>query len=529
MIDLVIRGGMIVDGSGRPSFRGDVGIQGERITTIGGLEGVQAAAEIDAAGQVVAPGFIDMHTHSDFTLLVNGAAESQIHQGVTLEAVGNCGHSCAPVRDPEVIKRAIFGYSPHVDITWRTFADYLERLEQADLGINTVAYVGHGAIRLAVLRGEQRPATQDEQAEMEILADEALEAGAIGLSSGLEYSPGNSARTEEVLALCHVAKRHDALYATHVRNRDYFYEQGFGEALAVARRTGVKLQISHITPKFGAPPHAMEHTLDMVHWTRKAGVDLAFDMIPHEWGPTSMSAVLPPWAFEGGVTKVLERLGNPAMREKIKRNPLPIWKLVQAGKWDQIMLFESAQNAELIGMTFEEIGRKRRVDPYDAVLDILLEEGEGLYGVTWVGHLITEDDLKMTLHEPECAVISDTITLAPYGALANTKWSPSTYGWTARLFQRFVREQPVLSLEDAVYRLTGLPASRLGLKERGYLHPGAFADVTVFDPATVTDTSTLKAPNSYPTGINHVLVNGQPAIRDGQRTNSNAGRVLRRT
>lgn len=528
MLDVIVRGGSVIDGSGRPGFRADVGIEGDRVVAVGQLHDAQAGEIVDATGLTVTPGFIDLHTHSDFTLLVNPAAESQVHLGVTLEAVGNCGHSCAPVRDAEVLKRHVFGFHPSVDVSWRTFDEYLARLEKAPLGVNVVAFVGHGAVRLAVLGPEQRPATLEEVAKMEALVDEALEQGAGGLTTGLEYAPGSSCRTDEVVALCKVARKHDALYATHVRNRDYFYEQGIGEALATARLAGVRLQISHITPKFGAPPDALAHTLEMVDWSRQAGLDVAHDMIPHNWGPTTMSAILPPWAFEGGIDRLLERLRDRAIREKLKENPYPIWKLVPARRWNDIVLFESKRNAELVGLSFEEIGRRRGVDPYDAVLDILAEEGDGLYGVTWVGQLISEQDLVSTIKSPHCALMSDTITLAPYGALGGVKFAPSTYGWTARLFQRFVREQRVLTLEDAVYRITGLPAARLGLRDRGHLRAGAFADLTVFDPATITDHSTLKEPNRYPSGIDTVLVNGKVTLRCGERTANQPGRVLRR-
>jgi N-acyl-D-aspartate/D-glutamate deacylase len=528
MLDIMIRGGTVIDGSGRPGFGADVGIQGDRIVAVGGLDDARAERVVDATALTVTPGFIDLHTHSDVSLLANPAAESQVHQGVTLEAVGNCGHSAAPVADPEVLKRHVFGYHPSVAITWRKFDEYLSRLEKEALGLSVVAYVGHGAVRLATLGAEQRPATPAEIATMERLVDDALAAGAIGLSTGLEYAPGSSSRTEEVVALARVASRHRALYATHVRNRDYFYEQGIGEALATARLSGARLQLSHIAPKFGAPAHALEHTMEMLDWSRDVGVDVGYDMIPHNWGPTTMSAILPPWAFEGGIPRLLERLGDPATRERIKQNPYPIWKLVGAKRWNDIVLFESTRNADLVGLSFEEIGRRRGVDPYDAVLDILREEGEALYSVTWVGQLISEDDLVATMRGRDCALMSDTITLAPYGPFGTVKFAPSTYGWTARLFQRFVREKRVLGLEDAVFRITGLAAARLGLRDRGHLRPGAFADITVFDPATITDHSTLKEPNRYPSGIDSVIVNGQLAFHRGERMPINAGRVLRR-
>lgn len=528
MLDTIIRGGTVVDGSGQASYRADVGIAGDRIATIGRLDDVQAHTEIDATGDIVSPGFIDIHTHSDFTLLVNGKAESQVHQGVTFEAIGNCGHSCAPViGDPDMLKPLIVGHHHCVDITWRSFADYLERLESAPLGVNVAAFVGHGPLRVGVLGGQQRPATQEETRTMEKLLDQSLEEGAIGFTTGLEYSPGSSSRTEEVLALCEVTARRDRIYATHVRNRDFFYEQGIGEALAVARRSGVKTQLSHITPKFGAPPHATEHTLEMIGWTRDSGCDVAFDAIPNEWGPTLLSAVLPPWAFEGGIPSLRQRLSDPSAREEMKRNPLTIWKLVLARKWDQLILFQSNRNPQYVGLSFDKIGELRGVDPHDAILDLLQEEGERIYDATWVGHIVSEADLDLTLRHPDCAVMSDTITLAPYGELANMKFAPSSYGWTAKWLGLYARERGLVGLEEAVRRITALPAQRLGLSDRGHLRVGAHADVTVFSWEDVKDVSSLAEPNLYPIGFRHVLVNGQLALQEGRRTAANGGRVVR--
>ncbi|MDA1055873.1 MAG: amidohydrolase family protein [Planctomycetota bacterium] len=530
MFDQIIENGTIIDGSGEPRYDADIGIVGDRVVAIGDLREAQAGRRIDARGAIVSPGFVDLHTHSDFTLLVNGKAESQVHQGVTFEAVGNCGHSCAPViGDPAGLKRAIVGHHPSVEITWRTFAEYLERLEQSSLGINVAAYVGHGPLRIGVLRGEQRPATVAETKQMESLLDQCLDEGAIGFSTGLEYSPGNSARTEEVLALAKVTQKHNLVYATHVRNRDYFYEQGIGEALSVARLSGVKTQLSHITTKFGAPPRANEHALEMIQWSRDSGCDIGFDAIPHEWGPTLLSAVLPPWAFEGGIEQIHARLRDAKMREDIKGNPLTIWKLVHARRWDQLIFFGSHANKDLVGLTFEEIGKRRGCDPYDAILDLLLEEGDGFYGATWVGHLLTESDLKMTMEHRDCAIMSDTVALAPYGELGEVKFAPASYGWVARWLGLYARDQRLVSLEEAVRKITSLPAKRLGLKQRGHLRVGCYADVSIFDFDSLEDRSSIANPNVYPSGIRHVMVNGQLAVENGTRTNVNAGRVVRGT
>jgi N-acyl-D-aspartate/D-glutamate deacylase len=306
-----------------------------------------------------------------------------------------------------------------------------------------------------------------------------------------------------------------------------YFDMGFSEALSMARNSGVRLQIAHIQPKFGAPPHAMEHTLEMIHWARKAGADVAFDIIPHDWNHIKLTASLPSWAFEGGFEKLTARLKNSDDREKMKQNPKPVWQLVPAGKWNRIRLLRSKKNKHLIGLTFEQIGKERGKDPYDAYFDLLLEEGEDLNSLMWTSHAFSESDIHLCLQQTECIVISDTKALAPYGALKDTIGSLSGYGWIARLFQHYVREKSIISFEDAVYRVTGLPAERLGLKDRGYVRPGCMADITIFDPKTITDRSTINQPCIYPSGIAHVLVNGHFVIKNAERIKVNPGRVIR--
>ncbi len=527
MFDIIFSGGSIADGSGKPAFRSDVGINGDRIAAIGDLIDASTENRIDVNGRIVCPGFIDIHTHSDYTLLVNGAAESQVHQGVTLEVVGQCGFSPAPIDDPGLGTSVMLGYHPSVEVNWRSMDEYLSRLEQTDLGLNVMALVGHNAVFQTVMKGALRTPSSEDVEAMARLVEVALAEGAAGFSTGLEYMPGCMARPEEILPLIEMTKRYDALYATHVRNRDRYYDLGFAEALAAARITGVKLQISHIQLKFGAPLKAMEHTLEMIRWAQEAEADVAFDIIPHDWNHTGVSSVLPSWAFDGGTDKLLKRLADPQAREKMKKNPKPIWQLVPAGRWNDIVLFRSKSNPDLTGLTFEEIGQRRKVDPYDAVFDILLEEGKDLQGLMWASHGFSESDIRLCIKQPECGVISDTMALAPYGLLEDQIGSLSGYGWIARLFQKYVREEAIIGLEDAVHKVTGFPAARLGLADRGYLHPGAMADIVVFDPETIENRATLTTPTRYPVGIEYVLVNGKVVIDSGQRTSINSGRVIR--
>ncbi len=526
MLDLVIENGRVANGAGKPLFAADVGVRGEKIAAVGNLKKAAARERLDASGLVVSPGFIDIHTHSDFSLLARGGAESQALQGVTFEVVGNCGHSCAPIGKTRSPKKLTLGYESSIKIDWATFDGYLSRLEKAGLGVNVASFVGHCTLRHAVMRGEPRPATDDETAAMQKLLEESLEQGAIGFSTGLEYNPGKAARSEEVAELCKAAGRRGALYATHVRNRDLFYEAGFGEALACARTAGARLQISHIVTKFGAPRHAMEHTVEMVDWSKREGLDVAFDMIPHNWSPTWVAAMLPIWAFEGGLGKLLKRLKNRKEREKMRYNPMPIWQLVPSCRWRDILIFNSPRNPGLAGMTLAEIARKRRKrDVTDMLFDLMLEEGETLMDLTWIGRNFAEADNKTALMESECAVISDGVTVT--GDDRGKILSPSVCGWAARFLQRYVREMKLMPLEDGVYRLTGLPAARLGIKNRGIIAKGKYADIAVFSYETLRDRSTVKNPGRHPVGICHVLVNGKMAVRDGRRTKINNGRVVR--
>ncbi|MBP0465439.1 amidohydrolase family protein [Roseomonas sp. PWR1] len=529
MFDLLVRGGEILDGTGAPAYRGDVAVQDGRVAAIGAdLPAETARLVLDAGGLTVAPGFIDIHTHSDFTLLVDGRADSQVCQGVTLEVIGQCGFSCAPFTGAMSPRQLIGFHDAGIDVTWRTFGDYLDRLDGKGLGVNVAAMVGHGAIRQAIKCDAVDATSQDELAAMTRLAEDAFDAGAFGLSTGLEYFPGNIAPIEEVQQLCAVCARRGGLYATHVRNRDIHYDLGFTEAVATARAAGARLQISHIQPKYGAPPHAMAHTLELLHRARREGVDVAFDIIPHDWSHTSVVASLPAWAREGGSERLLERLRDPALRQAMKHNPRPMWRLVADRRWDRIALLRADANPGLVGLTLREIGLRRNADPMDAVLDLLAEEGAGLGNLIWTSSGFDDADIRLCLEQAECAVMSDTKALNRDGPLADTIGSLSGYGWVARLLGHYVREEGVLSLPEAVRRITSLPAGRLGLADRGRIRPGAAGDLVVFDPAAVRDASDMSDPRRHPEGFVHVVLGGVPTLRDGHRTAANPGRVVRR-
>jgi N-acyl-D-aspartate/D-glutamate deacylase len=528
MFDLLIENGFIVDGSGQPGFTGDVGITHDRVVAMGELGSSEAREIIDATGLVVAPGFVDIHTHSDLTLIVDPRAESQIRQGVTTEVIGQCGASLAPCTDESRKARLLSMGAPDHG-TWKSYAELLDVMDQAGIATNVVGMVGHGALRDVVMGPDApRPATGEEIEAMVRLLEQALEEGAFGLTTGLEYHPGKEAGYDELAALCRATARVDGLYATHTRNRDRRYFVGFGEALDVARDSGVRLQISHINPKYGRPTHAMRNTLEMIEWTREEGLDVAMDAMPTNWNHTGLRALLPSWAFGLPGDELMALLGSSEGREKLKVNPLPIWLLAVEERWDKIRLLSSRVNVDYLGWTIEEIARDRETTGWDAVFDLLREEGERLGSVMVTSEAFAEEDNRLAMDDSRCAVASDTMALANDGVLAGVKLGFLGYNWVARYIAHYLRDEQVLTLEEGLRRISSLPASRVGLTDRGRLAPGAAADVTIFDLEKVKDNSTIPDPNVYSDGFEHVIVNGVQAFRRSQRTTDHAGRVLRR-
>lgn len=528
MFDLLLKNGDVYDGSGRVVCGQDIAIQDGMIVDIGkNLMGI-AQQTIDASGLIVSPGFIDMHTHSDFTLIADGRAESQVHQGVTTEVIGQCGISCAPVVSKDNIKHVSPWFTSKAKYKgWLSFSEYLDALDETTLGVNVMAFVGHGTIHRAVMGDTLEPGNPDDIKKMSRLTDQCFEEGAGGLSSGLEYFPGILSTPAHLTPICEIAAKKGRLYSTHVRNRDTDYAEGFMEAITTAEKSGAKLQISHIQPKFGAPTHAMHHTLEMIDLARRNDVDVSFDVIPHDWNHTLMAAILPKWAQAGTIDDVMLRLSDPETRELIKSNPKPMWLLVKQKKWDDIILLSASVNRDLIGATFEEIGRIRKCDPYDAVLDILLEEGDEMMGCMWSSKSFKDTDVDLCLQQNECAVISDTVAIATDGILKDHVGSLSGYGWAARFLAYYVRDRNILSLREALLKITSIPAKRLGLIKRGEIKIGYHADLCVFDAEQIVSNATAKNPRRYASGIAHVIVNGKLSMLNGKRTKVNAGKVLR--
>jgi N-acyl-D-aspartate/D-glutamate deacylase len=524
--DWIIRDGLLVDGSGAPPRRADVGIAGGRIAAIGDLSAAACPA-VAAAGHYVCPGFVDIHSHSDFTLLLNRPAASAVRQGVTTEVVGNCGLSFAPAAD-EGVRALMPRYTRGLPIAWRGFGQYLEQLASPGLAENVAHLVGHGAVRLAVLGFDDRPPTPDELTAMAGLVAEALDAGAVGLSVGLEYPPGNAAGRDEIVALCRVVARRGGLFAIHMRNQDAAYLDAVAEAIDIAERSGAPLQLSHLPPhRDTAPAGAAEAAIRLIRAASARGVSITFDVHPYLWGLTFPTALLPPGALAGGPARFLERLADPAFRRAIRDYPDALPQLLRLGHPEQIILRYAERSPEFVGRSVAEIAAALGVDPYEAVFELMRAEGDGLGGMMWIVDLVAEEDLRYLLAQPECFVASDGMALATDGPLASVGMHPRCFGWTARLLARYVRDEPLLSLSEAIAKMTGRPAARAGLRGRGILRAGAPADLVVVDLARVRDNATYQQPNAYPDGFAHVFVNGQPVVAAGRQRAGLPGMVLR--
>jgi N-acyl-D-amino-acid deacylase len=527
VFDVLVVGGTLVDGTARPRRRADVGVADGRIVAVGDLGGREAADRIDASGLVVAPGFVDVHSHADLSLLVDPRARSAVSQGVTTVVIGNCGHAPAPLPDPRDLPDLVFGYHPSVEVTWTGFGDYLDTLAGGRPAVNVAALAGDIALRLAVVGRSPRPATPAELDRMAGLLDEALDAGAFGLSSGLEYPLGRAWATDEIVALCRVAARRGGYYAIHTRDRDLGSDAAFDEAFAIARRAEVALDISHLTPRYGAPPGSAARALARIDAARARGEDVTCDMHTRLHGLTKLVTALPVEALDGGVEALLARLRDPARRAEYHAFTRPLFKMGLMGEWERLTLFEAQRSPEWVGKDFRTIAEERGRDPMDAVMDILLEAGDDAPNVLWTGLVTTEDDLEEAYVSPTCMPESDATALATDGPLAGQSFL-GAYTWASYYLRRFVRERAALTLEAGIHRMTELPARRLGLADRGVLREGARADLVIFDPATIAERGTLATPNQYAVGVHHVLVNGRSALRDGVFADERAGTVLRR-
>ena len=519
-IDLAIRNGLLVDGTGSEPVRADIGIDDGRIVQIGTV--AESELEIDAAGKVVTPGFIDIHSHSDFTLLVDPRAASAVHQGVTTEVVGNCGFGCFPLLDKELAPKAIYGHSDAVPLTWESAAGYFERLEEAAPAINVASLVPNGQIRLSVVGLADRPARPDELARMKVLLEEALEQGAWGYSTGLEYAAERGADEDELVSMCEVCGRRHGIYATHTRRRDAGADDAVAEALRTGERSGARLQVSHLIPRNGI--ESARRCVELVERAAAGGMDVAFDMHTRLYGTTFLLTALPPWALEDP-TRLREILGNAEQRRAMKGYESI---LSAGGDWSRIVLLDNEVWPQYARRDIAAIAAERGQEPLDAVYDLVLGAADDPGRLMVIIHAYTEEQQREAFAHPLCVPGSDATTMAPTGPLAGEVFH-GAYTWAAWYLRFCVQQERLLSLAEAIHRLSGAPAARLGLVDRGALRAGAFADVAVFDPTSFREQGTTFDPSRLATGMDTVIVNGAVTLRDGQLTGVHNGHVLRRT
>ena len=528
--DLIIHNGTIIDGSGGEPFVGSVAVCDGRITQIRrGLLESAAKSTIDATGLYVTPGFIDIHSHSDFTLVVDPRAVSSVTQGVTLEVVGNCGHGCAPIGDPELTRSNIYGCRTDDDIHWRSMAEYLNVLERGEPAVNVATLVPNGNLRLAVAGLVDRPSSQDELRQSKKMLQQALEEGGFGLSTGLDYGPERDCPEEEIAELCRVTAKAGGVYATHTRNRMGGAEEAVAEALRTARRAEIPLQVSHISvvARLDDDGHrAVKRAIEQVEQAKKSGLDVGFDMHTRMFGTTNLSAALPPWALEGDKAEIAERLRSPDARKQMRSYDSIITALAR-GDWSKIVIFDCTGQPEWSRKSVAEIAHSRNLEPFDAICELLLADIDHLHELMVLGLAYREQDLYQGFEHTDCMIGSDATALAPEGPLAGSSFH-GAYTWAAWFYRHFVTERQTLSPQEAVRRLTTLPATRMGFADRGSIRTGNWADLALFEPHQFSERGTVFEPNQPASGMRHVLVNGTFALRDGQLTSQRGGHVLRR-
>jgi len=526
MYDVIIKRGFLIDGTGAPPWRKDIGVADGVIVKIGDLSSERAEEVIDAEGLFIAPGFIDIHNHSDSSIFVVPTADNYVTQGVTTVVVGNCGYSPAPLTDNN---REFLEYSEREfikevgRIPWRSFSEYLARLEALEKSLNVAVLVGHGTLRSAVLGvGEVKP-SEKQLNEMKDLLAEAMDAGAFGMSSGLIYVPGMFSDTRELIELAKVVSRYGGVYATHMRNEGVELLDAVIEAIQVGLASGVSLELSHV--KAAGPPAwgSVAKVLNLIEEYVGRGYDFSADAYPYTASSTSLEALLPAWVREGGAEKMIERLRNPELLS-VLRNFLSRYGIPEEGHtdWDKIRISYSESHPEVLGKSIDEVSKMWDADPVSAIARLLVED-KGLTGV--VIHTMSENDVIKAVSHPLVAIGSDGSVMR----LGEGMPHPRNYGTFPRVIAKYVREAKVLSLPEAIRKMTSLPARKLGLYDRGLLRPGFKADIVVFNYYTIRDEATYENPHSYSTGVEYLLVNGKLVIRGGKHTGAKPGKLLRRT
>jgi len=527
--DLVITNGHIMDGTGSPWYSGDIGIRAGKIAAIGNLSRAPRERTIDAGGKVVAPGFIDMLGQSEMTILVDPRLPSKIYQGITSEITGE-GNSIAPLNEAIIQSdRKSYEYY-HVTPDWKTFRQYFARLEKQGISINLASYVGATQVRRVVLGDEDRQPSPEQLDQMKALVREAMKDGAVGVSTSLEYAPAPYAKTDELIALAGEAGKFGGIYATHMRNESDSVLESIDEALRIGREGHIPVEIWHIKVAGKNNWGRMPEVVAKIKAARAAGADVSADTYAYTAWYNDFSAFIPPWAHDGGTQKLVDRLKDPVTRARVRKDmltPSRDWD----NEWQEIpgpeaIMIGAVQNPALLSMQgkrLSEVAKLWNKDPIDALFDFLIQDpntGVAVFGMS-------QPDVALALQQPWVSVDNDSEGTSPEGLLGQAHPHPRAYGTFPRILSKYVREDKALSLEDAIRKFTALPAQRMRLTDRGVLKTGMWADVVVFDPATVRDRATFDNPNQLSEGMEYVLVNGVPVIDQGKMTRALPGKVLR--
>ncbi|WP_019670272.1 N-acyl-D-amino-acid deacylase family protein [Eudoraea adriatica] len=517
--DLVIRNGTIIDGSGEKSFKGSIAINADTIAAIGDLKNVVGSVEIDASGLTVAPGFINMLSWANVSLIEDGRSQGDIRQGVTLEVMGE-GHSMGPLNEAMKLEMKESQQNITYDINWTTLGEYLEYLEEKGISTNIASFVGNGTLREYVMNYETRLPNATELEKMKELAKEAMEEGAVGLSTSLIYVPSGHAKTEEIIELAKVAATYDGMYVSHIRDEEEHLLDAVQELITISREAEIRSEIYHFKASGNANWHLLDSAITLVDNARKEGLPITTDMYMYNASSTGLNVVLPAWAKEGGHKKTMELIAQPEKRNQMIKEidfHVPPEKILLVG-------FRNEQMRQLIGKTLGEIAEDRNISAAEAVVDLIQEDNSRIQVVYFS---MSEENIKKKLALPYMAICSDAGSYTNEGVFLEQSTHPRAYGSFARLLGHFVRDEKVISLEEAIYKLTSLPATNLKLKNRGLLKAGYYADVVLFDADKIKDNATFANPHQYTTGMKYVFVNGIPVLRDGEHTGAFPGRVVR--
>lgn len=525
--DILIAGGTVYDGLGNPGRPLDVAIRGEKIHRIAErLDRARAETVIEADGLSVSPGFIDPHSHTDVELLVNPKAESKIRQGITTEISGNCGFSVFPLSDLNYEERKKYTEEKfEIDVDWQDIGGFFRRLEERGLALNYATLVGHGTIRSAAFGHEDRPPTEREMAVMKRMVRESMEEGAVGLSTGLIYTPGCFARTEEIIELCREVAAYRGIYATHMRNEGDCLIESVEEAIRIAHEAKVSLQISHLKLAYPRNWSKLHSVLSRISEVKAQGMEILADRYPYTATSTLLNTFIPRWVQQGSTDEYLARLKDPSLEEKI-REFVKIQE-EKVGTWDNVFISSvlTHGNQQLVGKSIKQAAAETGKEPFALIRDLLIDEEDQVWMINFS---LSEDNFRRIIAHPLVVIGSDGWALAPYGTLGRDKPHPRSYGTFPRMLGRYVRDENLLSPGIAIEKMTSLTARKFGLRGRGQIREGFFADVVVFDPYNIIDLSSWTDPHQFGRGIEHVIVNGKIVIREGEHTGALPGKVLKK-